>query len=222
MRARPEPCEGLVWAAGRRPKSSPWIGLKLHVRGVTAAADLEMHMGRNGYVGLAGVEDGWTNVCGLFQVDRSLRAAGPELLMAYLEAGGNGALADALRGGEWRDGSFSAVAGFVLGRQSEVPGLLALGDAESMIPPFTGNGMSMAFQSAELAIDPLVSWSRGELAWDQAAGRIRLALREKFRRRLTVAGAVHPLLMRPAGRSLLQTLASARLLPLHPLLSLVR
>lgn len=221
-RARPEPSEGLVWAAGRRPTNSPWIGLKAHVRGVEMAADLEMHMGSNGYAGLAGVEDGWTNVCGLFQVDRSLRASGPELLAIYLEAGGNIALADALRGGEWREDSFSAVAGFALGRQAEVTGLLALGDAESMIPPFTGNGMSMAFQSAELAIDPLVAWSRGQIAWPDAVNGIRHALHGKFRRRLTVAGAMHPLLMLPAGRSLLQTLASARLLPLHPLLSLVR
>lgn len=221
-RARPEPREGLVWAAGRRPTNSQWIGLKAHVRGVEMAADLEMHMGTNGYAGLAGVEDGWTNVCGLFQVDRSLRASGPELLTAYLKAGGNAALADALRGGEWREDSFSAVAGFELGRQAKVPGLLALGDAESMIPPFTGNGMSMAFQSAELSMDPLVSWSVGELSWQDTVNRIRHALHGRFRRRLAVAGAVHPLLLRPAGRSLLQSLASARLLPLHPLLALIR
>lgn len=185
-------------------------------------ADLEMHMGTNGYAGLAGVEGGWTNVCGLFQIDRSLKATGPALLMAYLDAGGNRALSNLLRGGEWREDSFSAVAGFELGRQAEVPGLLALGDAESMIPPFTGNGMSMAFQSAELAMAPLVSWSAGELSWQDAMNRIRYRLRARFRRRMAVAGAVHPLLLRPAGRSLLQSLASARLLPLHPLLSLIR
>ncbi|RYD29444.1 MAG: hypothetical protein EOP87_18325, partial [Verrucomicrobiaceae bacterium] len=132
VRARPEPREGLVWAAGRRPKNGQWVGLKAHVRGLTVTADLEMHMGANGYAGLAGVEDGWTNVCGLFQIDRSLRATGTDLLAAYLAAGGNHALADALRGCEWREQSFSAVAGFDLGRQPGVPGLLALGDAESM------------------------------------------------------------------------------------------
>ena len=31
-----------------------------------------------------------------------------------------------------------------------------------MIPPVTGNGMSMAFESAELAVAPLAAWSRGE------------------------------------------------------------
>jgi flavin-dependent dehydrogenase len=222
VRARAEPDEGLVWTAGRRPKNGGWVGLKAHVRGVAMTADLEMHMGTNGYAGLAGVEDGWTNVCGLFQIDRALKATGIALLLAYLDKGGNRALSDMLRGREWREDSFSAVAGFELGRQPEVPGLLALGDAESMIPPFTGNGMSMAFQSAELAMDPLVSWSSGKLSWQDAVNRIRHGLRSRFRRRMAVAGAVHPLLLRPAGRSLLQSLASARLLPLHPLLALIR
>jgi menaquinone-9 beta-reductase len=222
IRARPEPREGLVWTAGRRPKNGPWIGLKAHVRGLSVTADLEMHAGTNGYAGIAGVEDGWTNVCGLFRTDRKLAANGSALLAAYLDAGGNRHLAEALRHCEWRKNSFSAVAGFDLGRQAAVPGLLALGDAESMIPPFTGNGMSMAFQAAELAMDPLIDWSRGEISWQAAANGIRCALRRKFRRRLAAAGMMHSVLLEPGGRSLLQSLATARLLPLHPLLALVR
>ncbi len=222
MRTRPEPREGLVWTAGRRPKNGSWIGLKAHVRGLPVSADLEMHTGTNGYAGLAGVEDGWINVCGLFRIDRTLEATGSSLLPAYLEAGGNGRLAEALRQCEWRENSFSAVAGFDLGRQAAVPGLLALGDAESMIPPFTGNGMSMAFQAAELATDPLAGWSQGGLSWQAAANGIHHALLRKFRLRLAVAGVMHSILLKPGGRSLLQSLATARLLPLHPLLALVR
>ena len=43
----------------------------------------------------------------------------------------------------------------MLGRQKLYPGMCSLGDAEAIIPPFTGNGMSMAFESAESALDPL-------------------------------------------------------------------
>lgn len=222
VRARPEPQDGLVWTAGRRPRNGSWIGLKAHVRNLPQSADLEMHCGTNGYAGLAGVEDGWTNVCGLFRLDRSIRAEGAALLPAYLEAGGNHALAAGLRNSGSREHSFSAVAGFELGRQVPVPGLLALGDAESMIPPFTGNGMSMAFQAAELATSPLASWSRGEQTWDETTDTIRTAVFGKFRRRLAVAGMLHPVLLEPAGRSLLQCLASARLLPFQPMLSLIR
>ena len=219
VRSRPEPREGLVWAAGKRPCKGPWIGLKAHVRNLPQAADLEMHAGTNGYAGLVGVEDGWTNVCGLFRLDRAIRG---DLLPAYLEAGGNQPLAAALRAAEWREGSFSAVAGFELGRQTSVPGLLALGDAESLIPPFTGNGMSMAFQAAECAVAPLVAWARGSQSWQVAANATRAALRRKFQRRLAVAAALHPVLLAAGGRSLLQSLSTAGMLPFRPMLALIR
>jgi flavin-dependent dehydrogenase len=221
-RARPVPVEGYIWAAGRRPRTGPWIGLKAHLRGLPMTADLEMHTGRNGYAGLAGVEDGWVNVCGLFRLDRQLDATGADLLPAYLEAGGNRELATLLRQAEWREGSFSAVAGFELGRQDVVPGLLCLGDAESMIPPFTGNGMSMAFQAAECVCAPLVSWAHGDHAWLSTANECRSLLVHRFRRRLAAAQLLHRVLFESSGRALLQTLSSARLLPFKPMLSFVR
>ena len=222
VRARPDPRDGFVWTAGRRPRKGQWLGLKAHVRIPEKSADLEMHAGENGYAGLAGVEDGWTNVCGLFRIDYQLQASGADFLPAYLEAGGNHKLAAALRACDWREGSFSAVAGFELGRQIPVPGLLMLGDAESMIPPFTGNGMSMAFQAAECAIQPLLAWSQGRQSWQDAANTVRAAVIRRFRRRLAVAGTLHPVLLGAGGRSLLQSLASARLLPFHRMLALVR
>lgn len=221
LRARPVPAEGLVWTAGRRPAAGRWIGLKAHVR-LKSAADLEMHCGTNGYAGLAGVEDGWTNVCGLFLLDREIAAKGSDLLPAYLDAGGNRRLADLLRESPWRNESFSAVAGFELGRQPAIPGLLCLGDAACMIPPFTGNGMSMAFQSAEAAVDPLVSWSRGAISWPQACETIGRTMRHRFRRRLAVAGVLHKVLFRSGGRAVVESLASGGILPFRPLLSLVR
>ena len=221
-RALPEPREGLAWTAGRRPRNGPWIGLKAHVKSVPMTANLEMHAGTNGYAGLANVEDGWTNICGLFRIDRSICASGSDLLAAYLEAGGNKTLAAVLRTCEWREHSFSAMAGFELGRQVAVPGLLTLGDAESMIPPFTGNGMSMAFQAAESAVSPLSGWSHGELSWQDAVNQVRTAVRRRFRRRLATASALHPILLDSSGRSLLQILSTARLLPFQPMLALIR
>ncbi len=221
-RATPSTAAGQVWAAGRRPRNGSWIGLKAHVKYNSQGADLEMHAGSNGYAGLAGVEEGWTNVCGLFKLDRTLKATGSELLPTYLAAGGNGRLAALLRAGEWRDRSFSAVAGFELGRQIAMPGVLTVGDAESMIPPFTGNGMSMAFQAAECALTPLVAWARGETSWQATVNDTRKSLRNRFRRRLAVAGVMHHFMLEPGGRSLLQSMAAARLLPFQRMLSLTR
>lgn len=214
--------EGLVWAAGRIPRKGPWIGLKCHFQDLPMAAELEMHLGAKGYAGLARVEDGRVNVCGLFQVDRSQRATGPELLLDYLRAGESGVLADRLAAAMADAGSFCAVAGFELGRQPAEPGLCAVGDAESMIPPFTGNGMSMAFQSAELSLDPLEAWSRGRMTWDACVREIGSSLKRRFRRRLAAAGALHPFLLHTGGRHFIEALGRTRLLPFRPLLSLVR
>ena len=221
-RAKPEPADGMVWAAGRRPRPGKWIGLKAHIRGLPVDSDLQMHLGGNGYLGIAGVEDGWSNVCGLFLIDRSLDSKGPGLLPAYLEAGGNTNLATAIRDAEWRPGSFTAVAGFELGQQKEIAGILCLGDARSMIPPFTGNGMSMAFQAAEAAVSPIHEWSSGRSDWSEATKRVNKRLKQKFSRRLISAQLLHPMLIASGGRTFIRSLAKLHALPLRPILSLIR
>jgi flavin-dependent dehydrogenase len=214
--------EGWVWTTGRFPQRGGWIGLKCHFDELPMIADLEMHLGENGYAGLAGIEDDRVNVCGLFRVDRSLRFKGPELLLAYLAKGGDGPLADRLRRARADVTSCQAIAGFELGHQPVRDGECVLGDAESMIAPFTGNGMSMAFQGAELALDPLEDWSRGKLPWDTCVAAIRDRLRVRFRRRLLSASLMQPVLLHRGGRRLLEWLSRSDLLPFHPLLSLVR
>ena len=70
-----------------------------------------------------------------------------------------------------------------------------------MIPPVTGNGMSMAFESAEIAIGPLTAYSRGELSWREAQRAIREACDAAFKRRLAWARALQWLMFAPALRS---------------------
>jgi hypothetical protein len=91
-----------------------------------------------------------------------------------------------------------------------------------MIPPFTGNGMSMAFEAAAITLDPLEKWSRGGMEWDDCVAEISSRLRLRFRRRLAAAQALHPVLLHSGGRHLIEAMARARILPFRPLLSLVR
>ncbi|QTN33732.1 hypothetical protein HZ994_15905 [Akkermansiaceae bacterium] len=205
-----------VRTAGRRPTRGKWIGLKAHVRNIPTGAHLEMHSGPTGYLGITPVENGWTNVCGLFRADRSISASHRDLLPAYLRKNGNTALAAALENADWKPDSFTAIAGFALGLQPPTPGILALGDSHSIIPPFTGNGMTMAFQSAETALPHLVDYAKAKTNWPTTCERIAHALRSRFQKRLHAARFLHPLLFRPAARHFL------KIAPINPILHLVR
>lgn len=214
--------EGRVWAGGRIPRKSGWIGLKCHLSGFRLEAELEMHLGGNGYAGLTAVEDGRVNLCGLFRIDRSQRGSGSALLLSYLRAGGHRGLADRIDGAELDESSFLGVGGFELGWQDPEPGLCTIGDACGMIPPFTGNGMSMAFESAELAVPVLAEWSAGRLAWPESVEAIARGQRRKFRRRVAAGLAIHRLLMTARGGGMVEWLSQVGMLPFRPMLSLVR
>lgn len=221
-RATAESEPGTVWAAGRRPSKGEWIGLKAHVRDLDLVAGLEMHLGTQGYVGLAAVEDGWVNVCGLFRVQQGTQAQASELLLAYLRQTGLAALAQRLQQATWRTDSFSAVAGFRLGAQAPLRGLATIGDAQSIIPPFTGNGMSMALEAAAMAVEPLCRYSRRQQDWDTTLTVIQEAAHTAFRRRLSLAASCQHMLLAPWFRRPLEILAQQQLLPFRSLFSLTR
>ncbi len=180
--------EGWVRANGRRPAGEGpgprWFGLKIHARNVPLVADLEMHVSPRGYVGLCRVEQGEVNVCGLFRrdsLDASPTTAGRQLLMGPPDS----ILRQRLAGAEFDESSFCAVAGLAL---APVPAAsraeVCVGDAITMIPPVTGNGMSMAFESAEQAVDPLVAWSQGRQTWAATRREIAQGCDGQFARRL--------------------------------------
>jgi len=206
------PQPGRVFATGRRQGRSPWLGLKIHAPGLPLERDLELHLGDEAYVGLTRVEEGRVNICGLFR-RRPLAAPGVGLLVKYLEAAGLPALAARLQAARCDAASFSAVA--ALGFDARVPAAprLQLGDACAMIPPFTGNGMAMAFQSAETALTPLLDYACGQSDWRTTTRLIRSRLRGRFRLRLASARLLHPYLLQSSRQRWLAGLARARLLP---------
>lgn len=207
---------GRVLATGRRTGQPAWLGLKFHVRRLELARDLELHLGEQGYVGLARVEPDTVNVCGLFR-QRPLAARGAALMLHYLRACGLHALAQRLGAHEIESASVSAVAALDFEPRPHPADRIQLGDACALIPPFTGNGMAMAFQSAEIALAPLLAYARGEVGWQDACTAVNTALRRKFRLRLASANALHPFLLQPRRQRWLMRLSRARLLPFRPL-----
>jgi flavin-dependent dehydrogenase len=194
--------EGIVRATGRRvcanENGSRWFGLKIHARNVTLAADLEMHVSSRGYVGLCKINDGEVNVCGLFRkyADKN----GESKNCRELLRGQPGSpLSERLTRAEFIENTFCAVAGISLRpRQAASCAEICIGDAISMIPPVSGNGMSMAFESAELAIEPLAAWSRNKLTWNEVRQKITRDCDARFARRLAWAKWLQRILLTPA------------------------
>lgn len=191
--------EGIVRATGRRAQPEEngvrWFGLKLHARHVTLTADLEMHVTPNGYVGLCRLNDGKVNVCGLFRrVDETNTGDGGA--RERLRGRPGSPLHERLSTAEFDESSFCAVAGLALRpHRAGEWGECCVGDAITMIPPITGNGMSMAFESAELALEPLIRWSRGEITWLTAQRTIARQCDAAFARRLVWARWLQTLLL---------------------------
>lgn len=183
---------GIVRASGRRPQpvADGWrlFGLKIHAQGVALDADLEMHLVPAGYVGLCRLAGGEVNICGLFRSKTTV----PGLARNWRDwLGGptDSVLHSRLADARFFDESFSTVAALSLrplpaARGSEC----CIGDSLTMIPPLTGNGMSMAFESAEMAIGPLGEYSSGDLTWDRAREEIATACDHRFAARLRWAG----------------------------------
>jgi menaquinone-9 beta-reductase len=201
---------GTVRATGRRIHSSgpvKWIGLKAHARSAPLAADLEMHFVPHGYVGLCRLGDTAINVCGLF----ALRYPAPRLSERwpdFLRGPEGSILRGRLKDAEFAQDTFCAVSGLDLRPGSTRENAeCRVGDAWSMIPPVTGNGMSMAFESAQWAAEPLAAYSRGTVSWDTARYAVARRCGSGFARRLRWASWLQSLLMCRGSRELLLALA---------------
>jgi 2-polyprenyl-6-methoxyphenol hydroxylase-like FAD-dependent oxidoreductase len=203
---------GVLRASGRRPEPAAdgwrWFGLKVHARNLQLRADLEMHVLPAGYVGLCRLPDDEVNVCGLFRSPAPV----PDLAQRWPEwlAGPPGsALNTRLMDARMDPHSFCSVAGLGLHpHRATERHECSIGDALTMIPPMTGNGMSMAFESAELAVDPLERFSRGTIPWARAQQEIARTCDRLFARRLRWATWMQRALFIPLARSALILLAT--------------
>lgn len=194
----PETSEGVVLARGRRPQPVAngwrWFGLKVHAKNVPLTADLEMHLSPSSYLGISRLNSGEVNVCGLFRRPVGVSDGRQNWRDAML--GEPGSMRHSrLAGARFDEESFCSVAGLSLDpRRAESSPECSIGDHITMTPPVTGNGMSMAFESAELAIEPLAAYSSGEVDWIAAQKTIARRCDQTFARRLAWAAWLQKLL----------------------------
>lgn len=195
--------DGVVRATGRRAQTSStdgrWFGLKCHATGVELEADLEMHIVPNGYVGICQLPSNEVNICGLFRSETTVRELSKEWKQ-WLSGSAGSRLQKRLRDARFDENSFSSAAGLDLHPHHASEHIeCSIGDAVTMIAPATGNGMSMAFESAAVAIEHLVAFSRGQLDWSAAKEQIAAECDRKFARRLKWAARLQYLLMSKPG-----------------------
>ena len=152
-----------------------------------------MHLSAAGYMGMSRLKHGEVNICGLFR--RAANAADPPASWQETLRGPTGSQRhERLREAVFDEASFCSVAGLSIASSvSEC----AVGDAITMIPPVTGNGMSMAFESAEIAIEPLAAYSAGKVSWLEAKQTIARRCDEAFSRRLVWAAWLQRLMFMP-------------------------
>jgi hypothetical protein len=195
--------EATIRASGRRAQSTEngwrWFGLKAHARNVNLSADLEMHVSPNDYVGVNRIDDGEVNICGLFRARTGARhRSGFDLLRGKPGS----PLHEKLANAQFDEHSFCSIAGLSLAPHRALDTEeCSIGDAVTMIPPVTGNGMSMAFESAEIAIDPLCRYSRGEINWPEVRDAIASACNAAFAERLIWARRLQWLMLSPVLRT---------------------
>lgn len=213
---------GWILASGRRPKKgrADWLGLKIHLRETGTENDLELHFGPRAYVGLSPVEDGAHNLCGLFRVLPEAAGRGPDVLRHYLLRNGLQRLATLLDKAQPVPNSFASVAGMDYQAWQPPDHSLCLGDACGLIPPLTGNGMSMAFESSEIALDPILQWSRGNTSWDSAIRQYNLHRKARHQTRLRVARQLQRALLSPACQRAMVYLSALRAVPFRTLYAL--
>ncbi|HEU6448945.1 MAG TPA: FAD-dependent monooxygenase [Verrucomicrobiae bacterium] len=203
--------EGVVRASGRRIdpfKTGPrWLGLKVHAKNVSPSADLEMHFLKNGYLGICRLSNGSVDVCGLFR--RNGKNNLPRDILDVFRGNAGTALRERMAGAEFDKNSFCSIAGFsLIPRRACVRKEICIGDALTMIPPVTGNGMSLAFESAQLAVGPLVAFSRGEISWMSAQQQIARRCDNAFSARLRWASRLQQTMFSSSLRNILFALVS--------------
>lgn len=213
--------EGTILCTGRKSTQSQWLGLKLHATDFKTTTDLELHLGNQGYIGLCAIENGRTNICGLFKIHPKLKASKENLLFAYLDACGLHNLSQRIQASHIDPASHVGVAGISFENNTPSdPNTIQLGDAAAVIPPFTGNGMSIAIESAAIAAPHLIRYAKNTDNWQQTNQAIQHDCQKAFRTRLTVARTLHPWLSQTRKQAALTRLAQFGLLPFKALYAL--
>jgi flavin-dependent dehydrogenase len=186
------------------------LALVTHFVGIEGIGDSgEMHVERDGYIGLADVGGGVTNVAVVVPTSRARRAAGDPAAFMHEWIRRRPHLTSRFRRAV-RVSSVLATGPFASAvRRAWAPGAAMVGDAADFFDPFTGEGIYAALRGAELLIPHVIDAidTRSTRLADASLAAYDAARVHEFRGKLAVermigAAVSFPALMNLAAQSL--------------------
>jgi flavin-dependent dehydrogenase len=149
----------------RSTRLNNYVGVKYHVTANLPADQIALHHFPNGYCGISRIEDNRYCLC-YMTTAANLQASGNSI--AEMEA-------TILRQNPYLNELFSSterlysqpvtIAQISFEKKTQVEGhVLMIGDAAGMVPPLSGNGMSMALHGSKIAFGCIDNFLKGEIA----------------------------------------------------------
>jgi menaquinone-9 beta-reductase len=172
-----------------QPQKPKMVAFKNHLTGTSIERDAcEIYVFDGGYGGLSPIEGGKANLCFIVrsEVAKDIsRSIGRQIeIVASRNRRATETLRDAVTAGDWLA---VPIGSFGRANRPKAQNLISIGDAAAFIDPFTGSGMLMALESAEL----LAGCAREQSVSSPDLARVygRLHAR-KFRNRLTASAVL--------------------------------
>lgn len=187
---------------GGKKRVSNLIGFKAHLKGVDLAPGVcEIYSFPHGYGGLNFVEGGAANHCFLVSADAAREfGSDADRIMRELIFRNERARKMMERAEKQFDWLAVAVDGFGAREPVPAPNLFTVGDSAAFIDPFTGSGMLMALESAELLANVLLTSADPAIEYQKRHAR-------RFRSRLLLCSVIRRCSLRPGLASLTVTAA---------------
>jgi flavin-dependent dehydrogenase len=166
-------------------QNSKLVGFKTHLENVNLKKGVcEIYFFRGGYGGLSFVEDDKANHCFLVKAETVRELEGnPDTIVEKVIFKNERARHTMCGATAVYDWLAVSVDGFGVKNLSPAENLLTVGDAAAFIDPFTGSGMLMALESAEILARSIFENKKSS---PEIARSYAVSHREKFRRRLVI------------------------------------
>ncbi len=165
--------------------NSKLVGFKTHLENVNLKKGVcEIYFFRGGYGGLSRVENDRANHCFLIKAETVKKFSGETDAIVKNVIFENRRARETMRDAKpVFDWLAVSVDGFGVKNLFPAENLLTVGDAAAFIDPFTGSGMLMALESAEILAESIFE---NKNSFAEIARNYSLRHRERFRRRLLV------------------------------------